>query len=73
MKYQVAVTTPAGTRTIICNTRFQASRVALVLVWTVAPDRAFCEADFLLTRRTTSAGWYSSNRAFHVTVTRLES
>ena len=74
MKYQVAVTIATeGTKTIVCDTAKQAARVALVFVWTIAPNRGFCEADFLLTRHTTSAGWSNSFRTFSVTVTRLES
>ena len=72
MKYQVAVTIATeGMKTIVCDTAKQAARIALVFVRTVAPDRAFCEADFLLTRRTTSAGWISYDRSFSVIVTRV--
>ena len=72
MKYQIAVSVVGeGTRCIVANSARQAARVALVFVWSVSPNRGFSEADFLLTRRTTSAGWVSPNRSFSVTVTRL--
>ena len=68
MKYQVAVSLVGeGTRTIVVDTARQAARVALIFVWSVSPNREFSEADFLLTRRTTSAGWVSPNCSFSVT------
>jgi len=72
MKYQIAVTLAGeGARCIVANTARQAAQIATVFIWSQAPDRAFSEADFLLTRRTSSASWISSDRSFSVTVTRV--
>lgn len=71
-KYQIAVSLVGeGTRYIVVKTRQQAARVAMVIIWSHAPDRAFSEADFLLTRWTTSISWSSSDRSFSISITRI--
>lgn len=70
-QYQIAISVVGeGTKTIIAPTRLLASRIAYVAAWAQGYNSS--QSWFILTPRTSSAGWNSPLRTFSVTVTRIK-